>query len=384
MLDQFEQWLHARRDEQEPQLIQALRHCDGGHVQCIVMVRDDFWLAVSRFMRDLEISVVEGHNSALVDLFDLDHARRVLVLFGRAFGRLPQSAAEMTGDQRKFLDQAVHGLASDGKVISIRLALFAEMMKDKPWSPASLRKVGGTEGVGVAFLEETFSSSTASPEYRFHQKAARAVLKTLLPEAGTDIKGHMRSREELLETSGYRRRPAEFDRVVHLLDQELRLITPTDPEGAAAGGPSETPSGPRGQYYQLTHDYLVPALREWLTRKQKETWRGRAELRLAERTSQWTRAPESRFLPSLPEYLSIVCGVPRKQRTPPQRAMLRAATKHHLLRWGSLLTAFLLTAVFVQQFIARAREDNDRQRAESLVEVVLTAPADAVPLPSRT
>ena len=39
------------------------------------MVRDDFWLAVSRFLRDLETRLVEGQNSALVDLFDLDHAR---------------------------------------------------------------------------------------------------------------------------------------------------------------------------------------------------------------------------------------------------------------------------------------------------------------------
>ncbi len=123
----------------------------------------------------------------------------------------------------------------------------------------------------------------------------------------------------------------------------------------------------------------MPSLREWLTRKQKETWRGRAELRLAERTSQWTRTQESRFLPSLPEYLSIVCGAPCKQRTPPQRAMLRAATKHHLLRWGSLLTVLLMTAMLVERFVAHSREDNDRQRAESLVEAVLTAPADAVP-----
>ena len=266
VLDQFEQWLHAKRDEPVPELIQALRHCDGGRVQCIVMVRDDFWMAATRFMRSLEVPLLEGRNSAAVDLFDLEHARRVLACFGRALGRLPQRAAEMTSEQRKFLDQAVRGLATGGKVISIRLALFAEMMKDKPWSPASLRRVGGTEGIGVAFLEDSLSASTAPPEHRFHQQAARAVLAALLPEGGADIKGHMRSREELLEASGYRRRPAEFDRVVQLLDQELRLITPTDPDGAAADGPSETPSGPRGQYYQLTHDYLVPALREWLAR----------------------------------------------------------------------------------------------------------------------
>src|SRR5262249_10589341 len=44
VLDQFEQWLHARRSEENTELVQALRQCDGGRVQCLVMVRDDFWL----------------------------------------------------------------------------------------------------------------------------------------------------------------------------------------------------------------------------------------------------------------------------------------------------------------------------------------------------
>ena len=76
-------------------------------------------------------------------------------------------------------------MAQEGKVICVRLALFAEMMKGKAWTPASLKAVGGTEGVGVTFLEETFSAATAPPEHRYHQKAARADLKALLPETGT-------------------------------------------------------------------------------------------------------------------------------------------------------------------------------------------------------
>ena len=89
VLDQFEQWLHAKRDEENTELVQALRQCDGGRVQCIVMVRDDFWMAVSRFMRELEIRLVEGpEHRPLVDLFDFDHAKKVLAAFGRAFGRL--------------------------------------------------------------------------------------------------------------------------------------------------------------------------------------------------------------------------------------------------------------------------------------------------------
>src|SRR5262249_26372588 len=54
VIDQFEQWLHANRQEQETALDQALRQCDGKRVQCIVMVRDDFWVALSRFMDRLD------------------------------------------------------------------------------------------------------------------------------------------------------------------------------------------------------------------------------------------------------------------------------------------------------------------------------------------
>ena len=38
---------------------------------------------------------------------------------------------------KEFLEQAVSGLVQDGKVICVRLALFAEMMKGKPWTPAT-------------------------------------------------------------------------------------------------------------------------------------------------------------------------------------------------------------------------------------------------------
>src|SRR5207248_4370631 len=137
-------------------------------------------LAVSRFMQALEIRVVEAENSRLVDLFDLRHARKVMTAFGRAFGALPEHANILAKDQEAFLDQAVAGLAQDGKVISVRLALFAEMVKGKTWIPATLKEVGGTEGVGVMFLEETFATSTAPPQHRLHQKAALAVLKALL------------------------------------------------------------------------------------------------------------------------------------------------------------------------------------------------------------
>jgi serine/threonine protein kinase/formylglycine-generating enzyme required for sulfatase activity len=339
VLDQFEQWLHAKNEEEHTELVQALRQCDGARVQCIVMVRDDFWMAATRFMHELEIRLIEGQNSASVDLFPVRHAEKVLAAFGRAFGVLPDSSHEFTKDQKQFLEQAIQGLAQASKIVCVRLALFAEMMKSKPWTPASLREVGGTEGVGVAFLEETFSTATAPPEHRYHQKAARAVLKTLLPESGSDIKGSMRSHAELLRASGYANRPNDFEDLIRILDSEIRLITPTDPEG-------QTDDDERPQvlvcqeYYQLTHDYLVPSLRDWLTRKKKETRSGRAELLLADRAAVWNARPENRQLPSLLQWLQIRWLTRKRNWTLSQRKMMHQATRYHRVR--GLVVALLL------------------------------------------
>ena len=380
VLDQFEQWLHARKDGQNPELVEALRQCDGNRVQCIVMVRDDFWLAVSRFLRELEVRLIEGENSALADLFDVDHARKVLAAFGRAFGRLPEDSGETGDPAKQFLSQAVSGLAQGGKVISVRLALFAEMMKGRPWTPASLKEVGGTEGVGVTFLEETFSATTAPPEHRYHQKAARSVLKSLLPESGTDIKGHMRSHAELLEVSGYADRPKDFDDLISILDGEIRLLTPTDPDGFEGAEDSTRQPQPGKKYYQLTHDYLVPALRDWLTRKQKETRRGRTELMLADRAGVWNARPENRQLPSLRQWLNIRFLTPRKNWTPPQRKMMHHATRYHTIR-GAALTLLLAVATAAGLTIkGMVAEHQKATQASEMVKRLIDAETTHVPV----
>jgi serine/threonine protein kinase/formylglycine-generating enzyme required for sulfatase activity len=422
VLDQFEQWLHASRNGESTHLVQALRQCDGRRVQCIIMVRDDFWLAISRFMQALEIRIVEGENSRLVDLFDLRHARKVLAAFGRAFGALPDvvsksrppSGTEEAGsgsasgtdspslpkEQNAFLDQAVAGLAQDSKVVPVRLALFAEMVKSKPWTPATLRAVGGTEGVGTTFLEETFAGSTAPPPHRVHQKAAQAVLKALLPQAGTDIKGNMRSQQELLEASGYSSRPHYFDELLRILDGELRLITPTDPETDMETGrqgdkemeregdpveasPSSVSLSPClpvsvSRYYQLTHDYLVPSLRDWLTRKQKETRRGQAELMLADRASVWNARPENRQLPSFWQWMQIRWLTTKKNWTPPQHKMMRWAGRYHALRGFCFSLLILVATVVLLSFRERAIEGS-KIYAAGLVRTLLESETTDVP-----
>ena len=377
ILDQFEQWLHAKRSAKNTELVQALRQCDGGRVQCIVMVRDDFWMAATRFMRELEIRLDEGHNSAVVDLFDFDHATKVLEAFGHAFGKLPENPRDARDDQRQFLGQAIHGLAQDGKVVCVRLALFAEMMKGKPWTPATLKEVGGTEGIGLTFLVDTFEGHTALPHHRFHRKAAQAILKSLLPESGTDIKGQMRSNSELLAASGYTKRLKDFDDLIRILDSELRLIAPTDPEGADTK--FEQQGAPGDQYYQLTHDYLVSSLREWLARRQRETQRGRAELRLAICSSVWNGKPENKYLPAWWEFLSIRLLTRKRDWTSWERKMMRNATRYHAVR--GVGAAVLLIAATITGLLIRDQAVDERKatHAADLAQRLLDAETAQVP-----
>ena len=113
----------------------------------------------------------QRHNAALVDLFEPGHARKVLAEFGRAFSRLPEDLGQLSSSQQAFLQRAVEGLTCGEKVSPARLALLAEMIKGKPWNLATLRNAGGAEGVGVAFLDETFSARSANPQCRLHAPA---------------------------------------------------------------------------------------------------------------------------------------------------------------------------------------------------------------------
>jgi hypothetical protein len=382
VLDQFEQWLHGNRDGLDCELVRALRQCDGENLQCMALVRDDFWLAASRFMQALEVPFVEGRNGALVDLFDMAHARKVLALFGRAHGRLESSDLVRSNDHEaeRFLDQAVAELAEDGKVVPVRLALFAEIVKARPWVPATLKAIGGMAGVGATFLEETFSAVSAQPRHRRHLQAVRDVFRLLLPNAAAPIRGQRRSEAELLHASGYQARPSEFDDLLRMLDGELRLITPVDEENVGRRTNNEpeqvawarTTEGRTPRNFQLSHDYLVSSLREWLTRKQRETWRGRAELRLAERTATWSIKPESRRLPASWEWIDIECFTRRSTRSPSERRLLQAARRHYAVRAGA-------AAVVVGLVVWGSREAYIRFDARALVRQLLVANIDDVP-----
>ncbi|MCY2993291.1 MAG: SUMF1/EgtB/PvdO family nonheme iron enzyme [Planctomycetota bacterium] len=373
LLDQFEQWLHAHRGDADSELATALRWCDGGHLQAVIMVRDEFVLAVHRFLNSLDVRIQEGVNWEKTDLFDPDHARRVLAEYGRAYRPADESVG-LDAKPNEFLDRVVADLQdSDGKVVSVKIALLAQMLKGRPWTLETLREIGGAKGVGFAFLEESFHGRAASPAVQVHRQAALAVLKALLPAPGVNIRGHSRTADELRQVAGYADRPADFDELMPILNDELRIITPTERTRADEAG--EADASDTAARYQLTHDYLVPSLREWLTRKLRETRRGRATLCLEERAEQWNKTPQTRFLPSTGEYLRIVIYAPRDKLTPGQHSLLRVAHRFYSQWAGSLAVVVLLLASGAFGLWDSTQET----KTAALTNGAVDAPAQALP-----
>ena len=267
VIDQFEQWLVANRGREDTDLVKALGHCDEERVRAILMVRDDFLSAAIQFMEEIGSEFRSRLNATRVELFTPYHAEKVLADFGQADGILRD---RLTTEQQEFITQAVKALAlQDGMIIPVRLALFFETFKSREWTTKTLQEIGDAEGVGVAFLEKTFNSNYADPILRSHQEAAQSVLGALLPESGSEIKRPRRPWRELLEASGYASRPKSFDELLRILDKELFLITPIDQGGRLESDGGQA-TGSVERYYQLTHDYLVPSLREWRSNKNQE------------------------------------------------------------------------------------------------------------------
>ena len=377
IIDQFEQWLHAHRSGDGRELVNSLKNCNGRRVQVIISVRDDFYMASTRFMAELGVEMRQDSNWATMDLFGERHAKKVLKLFGQSYGALPTDDENMTDEQKEFLDQSVHELAredADGRIAPVRLSLFAQMLSEKEWTPLTLQSVGGAKGVGVRFLEETFDTDRGRIRHNIGHsdlRPCRLILKALLPDLGMGIKGGRKSELELLKSSGLERAPDRFRRLIGMLDGELRMITPTASEEVE--GESATVLGEQiVRYYQLTHDYLVPSIREWLTRKQRGTRRGRAELLLAEISSLWNAKPKNRHLPSPLEWTNIGLLTKKKDWTEPQRKMMMRAGWVYGVLGLCLVAILLLLGLGIYEF-------NGRNEAQRLRDKLLGSPLSEVP-----
>lgn len=394
VIDQFEQWLHVHGGADATGLSAALRQCDGRRVQCLLLVRDDFWMPFTRLARAIDVPIIEGENAAALDLFDCRHARKVLEAFGEAYERLPAEPEE----RGRFLDEAVRQLSENDRISPVKLGVFVEMLRDREWTVSALRETGGMEGLGARFLEMALADPSAPPENRRHAKAVRGALQELLPRSGVTIKGRLRTARRLLAASGYENRPEDFAALIRVLDNSLRLITPVgedsaregtettspppasttsqDGEATARGAPAalETSLVASGRCYQLTHDYLVPSIRQWLTQKQRQTRRGRAQLRLQELADAWAAAPRAGNLPTALQWIEIEFHTRSRDWSRKQQRMMRKATRHHVVRIGLmlLLAAVVGGALAYSGWLSRsARQEFARRRLrEQAMELV--------------
>ena len=396
VLDQFERWLLANKNPDAwptSALVETLRQCDGNSVQCLLVVRDDFWMLTGKFLRQLGTSLVDGENSNAIESFSGDLAHRVLAAFGRAFGALPHDERTPDSEQSRFLELSISGLVEDGRVTPVRLSLFAEAMKGRPWNCTTLALIVGAEEIGISFLEASLGSPHAPPDNRKHLKAACAVLHRMLQGANADTVGPPLSYTELLDASGYRDGLQDFEELLRVLDNELRLITPSDAASIDEAYRSRAPGGSKIDEghevivdratlpvdaslhsYQLTHDVLVPLLREWLVQKRSETVRGRARLTLEERVSRWTARSDSRLLPTLPEFVAVQLWTDRRQWTVAQRQMMTRAALWHGTRWLRIGTIVLMIGFSIHY----ASNIYSTGRMQNAISSVLNNPPDAL------
>ena len=133
------------------------------------------------------------------------------------------------------------------------------------------------------------------------------------------------------------------------------------------------------KYFQLTHDYLVHSLRDWLTRKQKETRRGRAELKLFDTSATWNAKPENRLLPSWWEHLNIRLLCDKRKWTEPQRKMMGKAARVHGFRSALALVGLVMLVSIGVMVRMRVANEQESTRIEGLVGRLVSAEPNQIP-----
>ena len=142
------------------------------------------------------------------------------------------------------------------------------MLRHRDWTTATLRELGGFEGIGVMFLEETFSAPTAPPAHRAAPargpgRAQGAPARALLGPEGPDAAGAPCSaRPPAMPIA-----PADFAELMAILDNELRMVASRSTlrvrwkskaiDGQGAGSQTRNPAA-RPSTISSRTIYLVP------------------------------------------------------------------------------------------------------------------------------
>ena len=226
VLDQFEQWLHSKKHEQKTKLVQALRQCDGGRVQSIVLVRDDFWMAAIGSC-GTGGSTCPGTEFATVDLFDL-------AMPGKCWRLSAEHLAARTrrnGRRNKKTSSIRPCPVWPGRQGHLGATRFVRGNDEGQALDTRLPERSGRHGRRRRHISRRNLQRhhRANPQHRFHQKAAQSRFQIAAPRIWD---GHQRPHAVTARTArsiGLRQSPKDFEELLRILDSEIRLITPTDP-----------------------------------------------------------------------------------------------------------------------------------------------------------
>lgn len=367
VLDQLEQRLHGGDDFRNSELVKALRFCDGRLLQTLLLCRDDFLTYLSRFTDSLGLDLREGDNAQSIDLFDRKHARNILLKYGQAFGQLPEQA-ELSKTQEEFLQTVISQLATADYVVCVRLVLFAEMFRERPWNLAELQVVGGVSGIGEKFLDATFGPEGRDKRLRSQGRIAQKILAALLPPSGLDIRSGSKTEQELFSLAGQDTAPQMFAATLKSLDTQLKLISRVE---EASGNSSADGASLPAVVFQLTHDSLIGSIRGWLERLAGRTRAGRASLRLRELGAQVLPGRTPRYLPTHAEWLSWQYWLRHQGRTKSEQVVWDAARRRFLRDFGlgvaALLMVGLISGLWYAQSVRQDREDRISQAINDLL-----------------
>jgi len=230
------------------------------------------------------VRLSEQENCAAVDLFDTRHARHILCEFGHAYGALPESVEDLHGrTQQEFLDRGDCGtdrerpgdLCAPGALCH---TCIRNPAVDERYAGGGRRRARGGDPVPGGCVRLAVITVVVSHVPRRPQ--GRAAL------------AHPGSRHGDQGLYSYRRRNwrtsrvsivevTNFHRLIQILEEETRLLTPVDAVEDRTASGRTVPGESSAQAYQLTHDYLVPSIREWLTQRQTRNlaWPVRTEAR---------------------------------------------------------------------------------------------------------
>lgn len=328
-LDQFEQWLQNCNKPGNSLIETFKRFGDGGYLQAVLIVRQEYSVPAEQFWQKCGVGAYGALNKHIVKLLDLTHAANALREFGKRMGKTPTD---------EFVASAISELKNkddDEEVIPVRLATAVFMLRNKEWTNKVER--GVFEQLGIQFLRETF----ADPQYRPYCDGAQLVMYSLLRDDDSGNKGAAVPRAKLKEMTGTS--DQGFEQLINKLDRELYLVTAKFDESV-----SERPStgSNSGTSYELTHDYLVPWVRQWTQEGAQKNRRLQVYMRYAQLTKRFdsTQSADSnapnllpsvtdriemlKQLPHREEWLEILKHVPRGERE--LNAMMKAANKFYV------------------------------------------------------